>query len=611
MSLGELLGAINGFDPQRTALVFRDLTMSYGEVASRAADVARLLDPFASETVALRLPRSFDLVVSLWGALASGATCLPLDLAYPEPWLRRTLTDSGARAIVTKRRPADRMIVGDLTVVNPTATAAHLSLNVKRSADSLCYLLYTSGSTGVPKGVEMPDRAIDNLIRWQIDHSAAIGVGRGRTIQFAPIGFDVAFQEILATLCAGGTLVLIDEDDRRDPRAFAESLARFEIERVFLPFVALSQLVEVSNRGVDLPALREVITAGEALHVTPAVRTFFKRHPKARLVNQYGPTETHVVTYWTAHGDPDAWPNLPPVGIPIPNVAVVVRDGYGKALPDGVEGEICVSGACLFRAYRNDPHLSAKNVRQLPQPEYRTGDIGSCLQGVLRLAGRIDQQLKNRGFRIEASQIESSLLEHGEVAQAAVAQSEDQRLVAYLVPRHAAKVLSGLAEREAMVDRVRAELDRKLPKFMVPDLFVVTDKLPLTLSGKLDRQTLGSVSGTRPAGIDRAFAEPTTDLEVRIAEIWRRILRIERVGMNDNFFDLGGHSLLLPRLRSELSSLLGCEVPFTDLFRFPSIRDFTGRRSRPEHGAQPAARGDRLERIAALRLRRAGLGGLR
>jgi amino acid adenylation domain-containing protein len=461
-------------------------------------------------------------------------------------------------------------------------------------ADDLAYILYTSGSTGRPKGVAMRHGALAALIRWQIAiNTPGNRSGTGRTLQATSPSFDVSFQEIVSTWAAGGCLVLISEEERRDPAALLARLRAERIERLFLPFVGLQQLAEAA-RGTALATLpgtlREVVTAGEQLRITPAVAELFARLPGARLHNHYGPSETHVVTSFTLEGDPASWPALPPIGRPIAGARAHVADLDGRPAAVGAPGELLLGGDLLARGYLDRPELTAE--RFVPDPFatepaqepgarlYRTGDLARWRpDGELEFLGRIDAQVKIRGHRVEPGEIEAMLEAHPALAAAAVVVQEQRpgdlsghkRLVAWVVPA------DGKATEEIDPRELRRHLAERLPDPMVPSVIVSAPSLPLTPSGKVDRRALARQDPGHPGAVDAGFVAPRTSTEEILASIWAEVLGVERVGADSNFFELGGHSLLATQVVSRVRDACGVELPLRVVFEAPTLAGFTER----------------------------------
>jgi amino acid adenylation domain-containing protein len=306
-------------------------------------------------------------------------------------------------------------------------------------AEDPLFILYTSGSTGTPKGVVLPHRALGNLIEWQVGEPGF--EGPVRTLQFTALSFDVHFQEIFATWAAGGELVFVDDGVRRDPTRLLALMDQAGVERIFLPFVALQQLAEVATTHGPVPAsLREVVTAGEQLHVNGILRAFFERLPGCRLHNHYGPSETHVVTAHTLSGPPASWPVLPPIGRPIAGTTIHLLDGDGAPVPGGEAGELCVSGRPLADGYWRSPERTEERFVQGPGGTriYRTGDLARVgPEGDIEFLGRLDHQVKIRGHRVEPGEVEAEILRHPAVRECAVAARDDgqggRRLTAYLI----------------------------------------------------------------------------------------------------------------------------------------------------------------------------------
>ncbi|MDX3112504.1 amino acid adenylation domain-containing protein [Streptomyces scabiei] len=607
--------------PEAPAVRWDGGEMTYGELKAAADRCAGRIG--TARAVALSGPRCPELIVALLAILKSGAGYVPLDAAYPRERLDHMLTDSGAEVLIgpagidgaiTVPEGVRVIDLHDMLVDAPSPAApAQPAPRTPTATEDLCYVIYTSGSTGLPKGVAMPHRPLASLLDWQFRHSQA---GPGwNTLQFAAFSFDVAFQEMFATWGTGGTLVLITDEVRRDPDRLADWLTEQRVHRLFLPFVALQQLAEASVHSGRYPsALREVITAGEQLHVSPAVREFFHR-TGASLENQYGPSETHVVTAERLSEDPADWPESPAIGAPIDRAVVEILDARLQPLPDGVPGEICVSGVALADGYLGRPDLTAErfalrdpavgpvgpvdSAGARPAREaaeraavrtYRTGDFGTRLpDGRIQCLGRRDGQVKIRGFRVELGEVEAQILARDGVAEAVVVVREgasDKQVIAYYL----------LAEGCDVPPRtLRGDLARILPGHMVPFVCVPVTELPLTPSGKVDRRTLAGrplpedldaayesvlqESGTAEAAgamstvgdaVDDGTA-PASPFAELLAEIWADALARDAIGVHADLFALGAESATALEVASQLTEIFRLTVPARVLFDRPTV----------------------------------------
>jgi amino acid adenylation domain-containing protein len=571
-----------GRTPEAPALIFEKETLSYRELNYRANALASLLRSQgigADSVVGLCVERSFGMVVAVLAVLKAGAAYLPLDPAYPHERLQFMLEDSHAAFLLTQtklRHVFPNLETTSLFLDQDWRRGAHLSSENPETIttpENLAYLIYTSGSTGKPKGVAMVHRALVNLIDWQLKESQLHT--DAKTLQFTSLSFDVSFQEIFSTLCSGGSLVLIPADLRLDPRALWNFIVRERIARIFVPFVALRQLAGAAvEEGTTAPALREVVTAGERLQVTPELREMFARHPEATLHNHYGPSETHVVTALTLSGDPRQWPALPSIGRPIQNTQIYLLDENGEPAPVGMPGELTVAGEALARGYFERPDVTAaKFIRNPFRQEagarlYKTGDLARLLpNGEIEFLGRIDHQVKIRGHRVELGEVEAALNKLPAVRDSVVVAREDvpgqQQLVAYLI-----------AHKTGIVDtmQLRQELKRHLPDQMVPAAFVLLEKFPLTSSGKVDRKSLPApglrIVATPP---ESPSERPWLPIQFQLVQIWEEILGVKPVGIHDNFFDLGGHSLLAVTMMDRVREITGRKLPVTALIENATI----------------------------------------
>jgi amino acid adenylation domain-containing protein len=578
----ELFEAQAARTPDAVALRHAGGSLTYRELDERANRLARHLRGLGvgpDARVGLCLERGPELMVGVLGILKAGGAYVPLDPAYPAERLAYMLEDSAARVLLTQASLAERLPAGGAAVVRVDADAAAIGREagerpgVPVGPGNLAYVIYTSGSTGRPKGVAMPHRPLVNLLAWQ--QASGRAPAGAVTLQYTSISFDVSFQEIFATWCAGGTLVLTSEEVRMDPPRLARLLDAERIERLFLPFIALQHLAEACvELGIAPASLGEVITAGEQLRVTEPIRRWFAGMPGCVLVNQYGPSETHVVSARVLEGEPAEWPLLPSIGAPVANTGLYVLDPHLEPAPIGVPGELLLGGDAVARGYLERPGLTAE--RFLPDPFgapggrlYRTGDRARWLPGgEVEYLGRTDEQVKVRGFRIEPGEVEAVLSDHPGVRAVVVVVREDapgdRRLVAYVVA----------GEPEAATPAgLRAHLKGRLPEYMVPSAVVVLDSLPLTPSGKVARRALPA---PEYAAAEETYVAPRTPVEEVLAGIWAEVLRLERVGVHDNFFDLGGHSLLIMRLLAGIQGTFDLEISIRTVFSMPTLEAMAG-----------------------------------
>ena len=481
--------------PEATAICFRGSHLSYRELDRRADRIAyrlRLYGVGPEQVVGICAERSVEMLLGVLGILKAGGAYLPLDYSYPQERLSFVLKDSGVNALVTQKPLAPKLspYQGAMLWLEEDWGAmeeeGRFDEGVEMDWESPAYVIYTSGSTGRPKGVAMVHRALTNLIRWQLDHPRFSSPPR--TVQFTSLGFDVSFQEIFATWCGGGSLVLIDEEARRDPEKLWNALREEAVERLYLPFIALQQLADAGEMasGAEL-SLRRIITAGEALKLTPAVEKLLGSLRGCRLENQYGPTESHVVSSYSLPESTAEWvKKLPPIGRPIANTEIYILDGRKEAAPVGVIGDLYIGGSALARSYLNRAWQTAEKFVPDPFGEreggrlYQTGDQARYLaDGNIEFMGRRDEQVKVRGYRIELGEIEAIMSEAPGVRKCAAKVLTDESGNGYLV---------GYVEcregEEARESELRSYLRQRLPEYMSPSAFVNMERLPMTPSGK-------------------------------------------------------------------------------------------------------------------------------
>ncbi len=569
--------------------------LTYLELNSKANQLARYLQQLGvgpDVLVAICMERSLEIAIAVLGVLKAGAAYVPLDPAYPQERLIFMLADTQAPVILTHSHLVSGLPAHQARAVCLDADwetiSSHSTENPPSSVSpqNLTYTIYTSGSTGKPKGVPLPHRALVNLIAWQLQNSTL--EGPAKTLQFASLSFDVSFQEMFCTWCAGGTLVFITEEIRRDAQSLLQLIDKHKIQRLFLPFIALQHLAEAADTYQLIPkSLREVITAGEQLQVNRYIASFFQQLENCTLHNQYGPSESHVVTAYTLAGPPGDWPALPPIGRPLANTQIYLLHRNYESVPIGVPGELYIGGICLARGYLNRPDLTAEkfipnpvkhneiraieqesDITLLPSEDrlYKTGDLARYLpDGNIEYIGRIDGQVKIRGFRIELGEIETALAKHRAVKQAVVLAREDapgdKRLVAYIA--------ANPEEKLAIAD-LRRYLQGQLPDYMVPAVFVNVEAMPKTPSGKIDRRALPAPDSQRQEQ-SQSYAAPQSELERLLAGVWSKLLKLDRVGIHDNFFEIGGNSLMTLQVAVQVRALVDTDLPVVKLFQHPTI----------------------------------------
>ncbi len=580
-----------------------DLQLSYLELDLRADRLARTLAARGGGPeggVALDLAPSIEMLIGVLAVVKAGGVCLPLDRRYPKRRLALILEDARAAWLLTERARAGELPAtgAEVILLDSDVTARGLATGSgpgPAGPENLAYVVYTSGSTGRPKGVAMRQRSLVELVSWHL-RQPGLGSER-RTLRFAAPGFDVLFQEIFVTWCSGGTLVAIPDELRRDAVLLSRLIERLAVERIFLPPVALRQLAEVAfEREAAAGRPLELIAAGEQLKLTAAIKAFFASRPGSRLHNHYGPSETHVVTAQQVATAPSA-ESTPPIGKPIDASRVFILDAELRPVPTGAAGELLVAGASLARGYLGRPARTAGSF--VPDPFarraggrlYRTGDLGRFLaDGAIEFLGRIDYQLKVRGYRVEPQEVEAVLERHPGVRSAAVTflhppphqlgggtgghpAGAVSQLVALVVPAGAG------APGEPGVAPTAGELSAfataRLPEFMVPAAFSFLEALPLTPSGKLDRRALSRRWSARAEWVrpERSTSAngPRSPIEEILTEIWGRLLGVSEVGVHDNFFALGGHSLVLTQVASRIRRSFGVELPLAVLFDRPTV----------------------------------------
>lgn len=535
--------------------------------ANQVAHYLKSLGVQAEDFVAVCAERSIESVVAILGILKCGATYVPLDPKYPTDRLAYVLQDSGASILLTQDHLVESLPGDEVQLVRLDTDWDSISQQPEVNPDSqidpkqLAYMIYTSGSTGRPKGVEIEHRSLANLTAW---HQSAYGVSpKDRATLLAGPAFDASVWETWPYLTAGASLHVPDEEVLLSPLRLNQWLSEQKISLCFLP-TPLAEAVLKEPVPEDLQ-LRVMLTGGDKLR--PGDWGAFPY----KLVNHYGPTENTVVTTCATLAIDEETDTAPPIGRPISNTQVYIVDPYMQPVPIGVPGELLIGGASLARGYHNRSELNAEKFIQdhfSNDPDarlYRTGDLVRYLpDGNIEFLGRIDDQVKIRGFRIELGEIESNLMEHQNVREAVVIVRDDMadapRLAAYVV----------CESQKTDTSEIRQFLKTRLPDYMVPADLMCLKEIPLTPNGKINRRALPKPDAAQTVQISEQLV-PTTELEQTIARVWQDVLKIDRVGTNSNFFDLGGHSMLMAEVHEKLHASLRKEISMLDLFKYPTI----------------------------------------
>jgi pristinamycin I synthase-3/4 len=581
-TLAALFEAQTARTPGRVAVIAGGTELTYAGLNERVNRLARLLVARGigpEQVVALALPRSELWVVAVLAVFKAGAAYVPVDPGYPSARIEYMLADARPVLLLATTGAVSADDV-DTLLLDTETTAAALAVqaatdptDADRAAplrpEHPAYLIYTSGSTGRPKGVLMPAAALLNLMPA---HAAVVPAGRPlKTAQFASHSFDASIQELLSALLYGKTLVVVPAEARTDMTALATWFDKVGANELYTVNTVLEALVDAAReQGSTLPALTGVVHAGEALQAGDEVRRFCAQVPGRRLHNQYGPTETHVITSHTLPGDPGDWRLPVSIGGPVAGVVIRVLDAGLLPVPPGLPGELYVGGTCLARGYAHRPGLTASRFVADPAGPpgtrlYRTGDrVRWRADGTLEFLGRTDDQVKIRGFRVEPGEVAAVLAQHPDVVQAAAAVRADDggelRLVAYAA--------GGSRDGAAL----RAFLAERLPGHLVPATVVVLDELPRTPNGKVDTAALPVPVLTEPAR-----RVPRSPREELLCGLFAEVLGLPEVGPDDDFFVLGGHSLLVTRLANRVRTTLGAELPIRMVFETSTVAGLAAR----------------------------------
>ncbi|MBD3182749.1 amino acid adenylation domain-containing protein [Candidatus Poribacteria bacterium] len=571
--------------PESTAIVCKDKSLTYRELNARSNQLAHYLKRLGigpEKTVGICMERSLDMITSIMGILKAGGAYVPMEHNYPEDRLSYMAKDSRMSVILTKSDQSPDLAGHTTSRINIDKDWKKISLEQATPSHSevkshnLAYVLYTSGTTGKPKGVAVEHRQLMNYcfgIMEKLDFKPQRSYA-----MVQPLTVDACITVLFPPLILGGTLHIILREQSLDPRALGEYFKNHSIDYLKIAPSHLEMLLSSASPGEILP--KDTLVIGGEASRWKWVKKLQSIKPGCNIYNHYGPTETTVgvTTYHVNNQTEDREYTITPIGKPLPNTQIYILTEQMQPVPIGVTGEIFIGGFNLARCYLNNPEQTENSF--IPDPFrdtgrlYKTGDMARYLpDGNIEFLGRVDHQIKIRGFRIEAGEIEVILTLHREIAEALVMAREDtlgdKRLVAYIIPEEGNTI-----DESDLVDFLR----QKLPEHMIPSAFVALDKIPLSAHGKVNIKALPVPERTRD--IQDEYIPPQTPVEESLAEIWSDVLGIEKIGIHDNFFYLGGHSLLVTKVVSRIRSVFQINISLKNFFQYPNIAEIASEISR-------------------------------
>ncbi|REG94569.1 non-ribosomal peptide synthetase [Algoriphagus antarcticus] len=566
----ELLAPAFNMYREQKAIVFNNQSISYSELDQRIHSLAEQLkiNVPSESIIAVSCKRSIETIVNLLAVLAAGKTYLPIDFDLPTERIQTIVSEAKSSYFLPSVASESFESLG-LKSIYSNDSGKNKEIVISKYA----YVLFTSGSTGVPKGVCMPHEALLNLVEWQNNISkSTVGF---KTLHFAKLTFDASFQEIFCSLGTGGTLHIVSNETIKDPYLLLNYIEQQNINRLFLPFVALQALANTANSYQIYPSgLIEVMTAGEQLKITESIRNFFSEIPDCDLFNQYGPTESHVVTQLHLQGSPSSWEELPTIGLPIQNSRVDIVNDEGNIITKAGEiGELYLSGVCLAGGYLNREELTLDKFVMFTDKEnssyrvYKSGDLGYWNEnGEIGFVSRRDDQVKISGFRVELGEIELAASKVPGVDECAVVKAHYSDSQLYL------KLYYTSSSESITVDVIWTQLSRVLPEYMVPSKISKLEKMPKTTSGKVDRKKLSTSIDNSTSTTNSSSESPRIGLESDLALLWNKILPEQKATRESYFFDLGGSSIFAQMLSLSIKDTLNVHFPVALIYQYPSIK---------------------------------------
>ena len=560
--------------PEAIAITDGNTNISYFELHQRICTLAQFIKKNTSALlVGILIEKSIDYIISILAIHFSGRTAVPLDSGYPIEHFRKMISTIDLSLCLINRETdpvlgrmlEQHALIIDIEMIPPESDTTVIS-SQETVEDSAAYIVFTSGTTGQPKPVLIPYRSLNALVSWMAKPIRPIGT----TLLYAAKGFDVSFQEIYSALCCGDRLLIISDLQKKDLHVLFERLSCEGVTRLFLPTSMLIPLVTFDLiQNTPLPALSQIIVAGEQLKITPAVRQWFKTHPHCQLINHYGPCETHVVMEFQLDNRPMDWPDLPPIGNVVPESSAYLLNEKLQAVEQGNSGELFIAGRSLALGYYNMPEQTAEKFVCHPitgETLYKTGDI--CVlnsQGLFEYKGRSDRQYKVRGYRVELKTIEAIVADSGLVDDCIVMAQQSGSMTSLILYF----TLSQSTQEISL--NLHTYLASRLPDYMLPSFYKKISAIPMTQNGKVDTKSLPQVSELR-SQLPISYVPPRGEMESLVCAVTAACLGLDQVGAEDNFMDLGASSISMISLLAELRHGVAQHLRQTDLFEFPSPR---------------------------------------
>lgn len=590
-----------------TAVVYEGSKLTYRELNERANQLTRFLNSKGigeGDIVGLLVERSLEMVVGILGILKAGGAYLPINPEYPRDRISYMIDDSKAKVVLTQRKFQSRAdVAAEMIALDEEEIYAGDSSNVRNNVQSnnAAYVIYTSGSTGNPKGVVIEHRALHNYLNTKYHRFNGQVGEKDRCLSLTNISFDVSVGEIFLPLTYGAALVLFENAMVLDIEKLVHTIVKEKITYSYLPPTILKNVYELLSEHKDELALDKMLVGVEPIK-DYILEDYMSLNENMQVINGYGPTEATICATMYHYGDKEPCGRNVCIGSPMLNTQIYILDRSGNAVPVGAAGELCISGDGLARGYLYRPELTSKKFVQNPfvsgQRMYKTGDLARWLpEGNIEFLGRIDYQVKIRGYRIELGEIESQLLKNEDVKEAVVVDKQDglgnKYLCAYIV-----------SDTEIQVTELRKKLARKLPDYMIPTYFMQIEKIPLTSNGKIYRKALPEPDGVVNTGVE--YVAPRNEVEEKLIEIWNEVLEAGRIGTDDDFFILGGHSLKAIKMAAIIKKELMTEISVGDIFSHSTVRslgEYIGKAIESEYSSIEAVEERELYEVSSAQKR--------